>query len=340
MFNREVKNEMHIVYASDDNFAEIMGVSIVSLLENNQDIDKIYIYILDSGIKGENKEKVEQIFKKYNRLSPIWIPAININDEIGMEVKQDRGSISQFARLFISRVLPDNLHRVLYLDCDTIVNKSLNELWTIDMQGKIIAALLDPFSTLYRKNLGLEKRDILINSGVMLIDFKRWKEDRIEEKIIGLIKEYKGLIPQGDQGALGAILSKETAILNPKFNSITLFYDFSYENMLIYRKPPYYYSKEEIIDAKNDPTIIHFTTSFLSKRAWVKGSKHPFTNSWLKYKSISPWKDNPVRTLKVKWWKRIYVKLYYIIPIHISLRFSGFLQAYVRPIAQKIQYRI
>lgn len=332
---------MHIVYASDDNFAEIMGVSIVSLFESNKDMEKIVIYILDSGIKSENKIRIEAIFEKYNRSVPVWITAMNINDILGIKVKQDRGSLSQFARIFVSSVLPKDLNRVLYLDCDIIIDKPLDELWNMDMQGKIVAALLDAFAPLYRKNLGLEKNDIMFNSGVMLINLKRWKEEHIEDKIMELIKKYNGQIPQGDQGALNAVLSHETVSLDPKFNSVTIFHDFTYENMLIYRKPPIFYSKEEVKEAVKNPVIIHFTTSFLSRRAWVEGSEHPYTSRWLKYKSMSPWKDEPLwKDSNTKNWKNAYIKLYRTLPVSLSIRISGWLQAYVRPVIEKIKYGI
>ncbi|KGK89600.1 glycosyl transferase family 8 [Clostridium sp. HMP27] len=332
---------MHIVYASDDNFAEIMGVSILSLFQNNKDVSEIIIYILDSGINDENKQRVEMVFRTYNRELPVWIPAININDVLGIEVRQDRGSISQFARLFISRVLPEDLDRVLYLDCDIIVNKSISELWNMDFKGKTIAALLDPFSILYRKNLGLEKNDVLFNSGVMLINFQKWKLNNVEDRLLSLINKYNGLIPQGDQGALGAILSKETLLIHPKFNAITLFYDFTYEDMMIYRKSPYYYSKSEIENARDNPVIVHFTTSFLSRRAWNEGSKHPYAEKWIEYKNMSPWKDEKLRIYKVnQGWKEIYLRLYKKLPINVSVRLSGLLQAYGRPLLIKAKYNI
>ena len=40
-------NEAHIVYASDDGFAEILGVSMVSLYENSKDMEFIAVYVLD-----------------------------------------------------------------------------------------------------------------------------------------------------------------------------------------------------------------------------------------------------------------------------------------------------
>ncbi|ALB48766.2 glycosyltransferase family 8 protein [Clostridium beijerinckii NRRL B-598] len=335
------ENSMHIVYASDDNFAEIMGVSIVSLFENNKDMEEIVIYILDSGINDKNKKRIESVFQKYNRCNPLWITATNINVVLGMKVNQDRGSLSQFARLFVSRVLPKELDRVLYLDCDITIDKSLNELWNMDMKGKIVAALQDAFAPWYRKNLGLRENDIMFNSGVMLIDLNRWKEEHVEEKILRFIKKYNGLVPQGDQGVLNAILSSETEPLNPRFNSVTIFHDFTYENMLIYRKPPIFYSKEEIKEAVTNPVIIHFTTSFLSKRAWIEGSEHPYAKRWQEYKSISPWKDEPLRKhTSSKKWKDAYVKMYKVLPLGLSVRISGLLQAYGRPIIEKIKYNI
>ena len=69
----DITNSACIVYASDDNFAEILGISVISLFENNKDMQEIIVYILDSGISIVNKEKIESIFKEYNRGKTKWI---------------------------------------------------------------------------------------------------------------------------------------------------------------------------------------------------------------------------------------------------------------------------
>lgn len=322
---------MHIVYASDDNFAEIMGISITSLLENNKDIEDITIYILDGGIKETNKKRLEELLKSYNRRIPNWIPAKNINDELSMEVQMDRGSISQYARLFISSLLPETIDRVLYLDCDIIVDRPLSELWNIDMKGRTIAALMDAFSRHYRANIGLEPGDIMFNSGVMLIDMQKWKANSIEDKLLRYITSRKGKIQQGDQGALNAILSHDMACLEPRFNSVTIFYDFSYKEMLIYRKPPKFYSEEEVRRAVEEPVIIHYTTSFLSKRPWEKDCKHKYTDKWLLYKNISPWSEEPLRMTFSKKTKKAYMAFHKALPVIVAVHLAGLLQAYGRP---------
>lgn len=332
------KNIAHIVYGSDDKFAEILGVSLVSLYENSKDMSEICVYILDSGISLENKKKLDSIPKKYGRKSLEYIVAKNISKELNIDVEIDRGSLSQYARLFVSSLLPQELERVLYLDCDIIINKSIKNLWTIDMHGKTIAALMDAFSKYYRSNIELQPNDIMFNSGVMLIDLNRWKEQKVEKHLMEFIIKHNGKIQQGDQGVLNSILSKDTYCFEPRFNSVTIFYDFTYEEMMTYRKPPKFYSKDEIKLAVDEPVIIHFTTSFLSRRPWIEGCEHQYLDKWLKYKNLSPWKDEPLwKYISPKGIKGIYIKLINNLPRNIMIGISSILQVYGRPLYCKIK---
>ena len=68
-------------------------------------------------------------------------------------------------------------------------------------------------------------------SGVMLINLQRWREQKIEENLMRFIASKKGRIQQGDQGALNAVLSHDTYCFEPRFNSVTIFYDFTYNEI-------------------------------------------------------------------------------------------------------------
>lgn len=325
-----MKSTAHVVYASDDGFAEILGVSLVSLFECSKDMDEIQVYILDSGISEKNHCCIEEVCQKYGRAHPIWIKARNITDELGMKVAVDRGSLSQYARLFVARDL--NIDRVLYLDCDIIFCQSVSLLWSLDMHGKTIAALNDAFSRHYRANIGLEPEDVMFNSGVMLIDLNRWKEQKVEERLLKFIAGKQGRIQQGDQGALNAVLSHDTYCFHPRFNSVTIFYDFNYREMLIYRKPAgKFYTEEQIHEAVENPVVVHFTTSFLSKRPWMKGCQHRYCGRWREYKDLSPWKDEPLREDNRPGWKKAGIKLFNRLPRKLALQIAGWAQAYWRP---------
>ena len=135
--NKYHSSVAHIVYASDDKFAEILGVSLVSLFENSKDMDEIVVYILDSGITDDNKQKLLSVYKTYKRSDIIFIPGKNISEKLSMNVAVVQGSLSQYARLFVSSDLPKELNRVLYLDCDIVVKESIRELWNLDLHGRV-----------------------------------------------------------------------------------------------------------------------------------------------------------------------------------------------------------
>ncbi|MGO2195902.1 MAG: glycosyltransferase [Lactococcus lactis] len=108
----------------------------------------------------------------------------NVEKELGVRLYLDRGSISQYYRLFIADIFKGYNGRVLYLDCDTVIVDDIQELMTLDLSNNVIAALKDAFSRHYRKNIELKDNDIMFNSGVMLIDLKKWREENIENRII------------------------------------------------------------------------------------------------------------------------------------------------------------
>lgn len=63
---------------------------------------------------------------------------------------------------------------------DIIINKSIKELWNIELHGKTIVALMDALSKYCRVNIDLQPNHSMFNSGVMLIDLKHWMEQKVE----------------------------------------------------------------------------------------------------------------------------------------------------------------
>ena len=325
---------IHIVYATDINYAPMLGVSLTSLLDNNQE-ERFQIHILDSGIEEEDIAKIEALCKRYQQPKPRFIPAEDVSAVLGIDVAADRGSLTQYARIFISRHIDPEIDRVLYLDCDTIVRKSISPLWNLELEGATIGALDDAFSVHYRKNLDLKPDDIMFNSGVMLIDMKKWRERNVEQRILDFIRNRRGFVEKGDQGALTAVLSRETMCFDTVYNAITIFFDFSYEEMIRYRRPPRYYSEADVKRAVEDPVIIHYTLSFLSKRPWMEGCEHPWVEEWLKYKAMSPWKDMPLTEEHRSWRVTAIRKL----PRRFMMWLAGLLQVYGRPWLYRIRLR-
>ena len=329
-----MKTIYNIVYATDDTFAPVLGTSLLSLLRNNKEAKKINFFILDSGISKENKFRIEKICDNFVNASLKWIKIESISKKIGIDVKNDRGSFSQYSRLFIGDVLDNSVERVLYLDCDTLILASLKDLWNIELKGNIIAALKDAFSKYYRKNINLVNDDLMFNSGVMLIDLKAWRDNKIKEKAISFIRQRHGKVQQGDQGVLNSVLSNKTYALDPRYNLVSIFYDLNYREIKLYRSPVNFYSEKIIAKAKENPVILHFTSSFYSIRPWFKNSNHQCKKIWLKFYQETPWKNQPLQIEMSKKKKLINILFEYGLKDTVLLG-AGVFQKYVRPLKNR-----
>ncbi|WP_363668011.1 glycosyltransferase family 8 protein [uncultured Succinivibrio sp.] len=330
---------MNIVYSSNNKFAEILGVSLVSLYENNTNYKKIDVYVIDENISEENKDKLQSISSNYNR-SPIkWLHCPNLNNLLNLNIATDRGSLSQFSRLMMGSLLPNEVDRVLSLDCDIVINKSLHDLWSTDLKGNTVAALSDCFSKYYRENIGLTAEAIMFNPGVFLVDLNKWRADNVENKLLSYLKEKKGIVQQSDLGVLNHVLSADCFVIDPKYNAVTIFFDFNYQEMLTYRRPPsQYYSEEIIREATNHPYIIHYTSSFLSKRPWMKGCNHRYVYKWLFYKDLTPWVDTPLWSDNRNKLKLFCYFLAKLLPRKALIFVASIFQVYLRPLKNRIEF--
>ena len=325
---------MTCVFSSDNNFADILGSALISLFENNREQETIEVYILDGGISQENKDKLTSIFRKYER-DVHFIEVPDISKLAGETVTSGRWPISTFARILIGSLLPKTVKRILYLDCDILVLGSLKKLWEIDLKDKTAAGVMDCLSKQRKHNIGIKRDDSYINAGVMLIDMEKWRANQIEQRCINYIQKSTGKVPYNDQGVINKVLNRDLLILPPEYNTMTIFFDFTYPDMIKYRKPVSYYSAQQIEYARKHPRIVHFTSSFLSLRPWVKGCEHPYAFQWREYYKKSPWSAKPLRNDNRSSYKKIYEKFYRLMPLAFSVNLSGFLHSVLVPALQK-----
>lgn len=326
---------MNVIYASDNRFAPILAVSLTSLYRTNKDVN---VLIIENGISKENKELLNNIATKHSAPGIIYGKGRDIESDTGIAMKKDRGSLAQFGRLFFEKLIPESWEKIIYLDCDTLILKSLEGLWKQDLGNYPAGGIRDAFSKENYRMLGISIKDVLINSGVMLIDVTKWREQQIEKKIISYIRYCNGQMPQGDQGIINYVLRGKIRQLPPEFNVVEYLYDFSYDEVLLYRKPINYYSRQQIKEAKEAPVVVHFTTSFASVRPWQGDSSNPYGEVWKGYYyELYPGKR--IGQQKLSFSKRILMKALYGKTRNITLCVIGLIHSVIKPVINcKIYY--
>ncbi|MCG0638031.1 glycosyltransferase family 8 protein [Lactiplantibacillus plantarum] len=316
---------MNVLYTLDTNFFPELVVSLNSLIHYSK--QKLNIYIICDDITREMKEKLLKL--RSITISIFFLPA----PKIPLELKPDRGSKSQFYRLFIGSIFENSdINRIIYLDCDTMItDENVNKLSNIEMDGKTIAATVDPWSPIYKKILNIDENDDIFNSGLFVCDVKKWNKQLIEKKIYRLIANRKHLF-QGDQGLLNEVFCGNFKHLNPEYNVISSYFAFDYSELLTFRRTSRFYSKPQILNAIKKPIIIHFTSSFISMRPWNTVSHHPYTKNWRKiaFQNIENFQLNDNKITMTE-------RLYYRFPHWLAIRFISCLQCCMRPMIIKMK---
>lgn len=146
---------MNVMYATDENYAEIAGVSIESLLDNNRDVSELVVYVVVDKISRESEKRLTNTARKYNR-KIVFIPKPDIRKLTGTDLLTLRWSDSAFLRLYLDivfKVFPE-VKKALYLDCDTMILDSLEPLWNTDISDCLGAAVLECMGNWHKRIVG------------------------------------------------------------------------------------------------------------------------------------------------------------------------------------------
>lgn len=268
--------KMNFLYASDDNFSGVLACSLHSLFSSGNGYNSS-VYIIDGGISAEHQSALQEIADSFSaRLEWIDAPAVSVAG--GEEVHIGRYSMSMFSRIFADTLLPQ-LDRVVYLDCDTLILKDLSELWDTDMHGMPIGAVNDLRSDKYGRALGITVGNTYINSGVLLMDLKTYRQNQCAERLVKALSVGNGLLEFPDNDIICSVLQDEIYLLPMKYNVISTVLAYSDKELNQYRKPSLPLSAQEQEEAAAEPAVVHFTRCFwFEKRVWEAGSTHPYAN--------------------------------------------------------------
>ena len=290
------KYSIDIVCSTDDNYIMPTGVMLTSLFENNKDIN-VNIHLLHGGLTDDHIEQITHQVNIYGQNIIFYRMDDNLFSDfpIGKSYQTDHvgSSMATYYRLFLSRVLSDNIEKVIYLDGDILVMDSLQGLWNIDMSEKAIAAVPDSYNNdiTHYNRLRYPQKQGYFNAGVLLINLKYWREHKVENIFLDYVINYPERLACHDQDVMNYVFKDVKIELPIKYNMLNEYW-FNVRYSLISWE-----YEQQILDGQKNPVIIHFTCI---PKPWYKNCKHPYKKMFDKYKSMSLWSN-----VKEKHWLRI-----------------------------------
>ena len=144
------------VYTGSRNLYPDMVPAVKSMIRNGHP-DKIYLLIEDD---------------QFSEWLPDIVETINVSDQkfFRPDGPNMRSKFTYLAmmRAALSEVLPQDIDKVLSLDCDTLIVGDITELWERDLDGYYFSASIEPHRTRWDT--------LYTNTGVALYNLKMLRE--------------------------------------------------------------------------------------------------------------------------------------------------------------------
>lgn len=292
---------MNIAYSCNDFYISYTGISMISLFENNKDVEDICVYFVSKNVSDENVEKLRAIAERYQRK----FKEVKF-DDIAYDLKLSntgRHIATIYTKVFFTRI--EGVNKMIYLDSDTVVVGSLKELWEGDLDDCYMG-VVETLPSRFYKELGLPKGAPFFNDGMVICNVKYCRENNFVEKVLKVVDDFQGNPPTLSEGALNKVCYGKVKYISPRYNLMAgLLYlcslDIEYMTRLLH------YTKEELLTSCEHPVVIHYLTAFYN-RPWFVNCSHPYKEEYLKYKEMSPWKNHklikkqlPLRLRMIDW---------------------------------------
>lgn len=275
--------KMNVVCSFDNGYSPYAGAMLTSLFENNKNCE-ITVYVLTDCLDNTNRQKLNSLAKKY--LQEIIVKFLNKEMFEGLPSggKFPNISLATYYRLLIDTILPQNVERVLYLDCDIIVNGNLKELYDMKFNHRWqIVALKDrpDVAQAAFKRLELKHHNIYVNAGVMLLNIPELRSINFSQRAFDYLSSNLDKVLFHDQDVINAILT-EKEVLPLKYNVL---------DCALMKSPiiaDCYISQLTI--AIYNPIVIHYSGA---RKPWHTECNHPYKYLFEEYLELSPWHGTP-----------------------------------------------
>lgn len=290
-----VKETIHIACNIDTSYVKYCIVMLTSLFENNWEA-KFHIHV----IAGELSEEARR--QLHNWVERHYLQTLTIY-EAGEELLkgcmiygESHISLATYYRIFLETILPQDLQKVIYLDCDLIVNGAIQNFWDTDIRNYAVGCIEDMWSGKSENytRLHYDASFSYFNAGVLLVNLACWRQMKFQELAVKYISQHINELIFNDQDVLNALL-----------HDCKLFLPFRYnvQDGFLRRKRRIRPEVWDVLDKELlHPVIIHYTGG---KKPWQYKSQHPYKKLYFHYLDLTPWKgERPIVpfSYKLKRW--------------------------------------
>ena len=273
-----MNNKCVICYSSDENYYDILKISIDSLIETSNPNHNYEIHIIYA-----DAPSIPKLKSKYNSKNiTIVLHELNKNQRDDYNTKNLKGwelrvTHATYYRFEIPKIIQSDW--CIYLDCDIIIKHDIYNLWNERDDKYSLCAIRDAGNPYKCGKKMYRHPENYFNAGVLLMNLKALRNMNFDQKWKDV--EAKHGHCEADQGILNIMFNNDVKILPLKYNMFYLYLD----KPLSVQYPASTYSKKMKSEAAHDPYIIHYVGTKGTEIMRKKYGKEKYTlrNGYSKY---------------------------------------------------------
>lgn len=248
-----VDGKVDIVLITDANYMDFTRVAINSAKQTKCPLSRYHFYVMTLDVSDADVNALKALEGENVAISVLPQQEADL-----FYIRDTHVSKTSLLKYYIPNALPE-LDKVLYIDSDILVLHDLNKLYNTDITGKYLAAVKDPswfFENTHVLELNLEKRGFYFNSGVMLLNLKKFREDNLVQQL----EDYtnNNFRTYMDQDALNVVVGDDVVLMDFENNAMNFFF----EHVDLATLGQFYNRNwHTYIDVFAPATIIHFASS-------------------------------------------------------------------------------
>lgn len=246
-------DDIVIVLAADDNYAQHAAVTEASILLHTTEPQRVSLYILSDGISETKQQKIKDTVNDLKgRVQLIAVDGDAIEGFTSGHISK-----AAYLRLMIPELLPDHVEKAIYFDTDLVVTGDVAELWQLSLGGHPVGATVDLGIMSSKRSrrekhasIGLHELDDYFNSGMMVIDVSQWRVKNYGNAVLAEITSNQ--FRHHDQDGLNKVFKNDWQELPLRWNVIPPVFSLPLKILCSAKW------RKKAIEALKSPAVIHW----------------------------------------------------------------------------------
>jgi lipopolysaccharide biosynthesis glycosyltransferase len=191
------EGRVDVAMTLDANYLRGTMAAVFSILQHTACPESVAFHFLVAARRGRDRDDGDgpppDPLAAIRATFPYLEPSVHrfdpsrVRGRISRSVRHALDQPLNYARIYLADTLPAGVRRVIYLDSDVVVVDDVRKLWSVDLEGHVVAApeychanFTKYFSDAFWSDAELSatfhgRRPCYFNTGVMVMDVAKWR---------------------------------------------------------------------------------------------------------------------------------------------------------------------